>query len=95
MQRQILEQPVPIERRPLRRAEGPSPRPGAGELVIEVGACAVCRTDLQLVEGDLERKDRFEMSRAERDLILAHLEGEGFSVVAVKKLHLSEAQARA
>jgi propanol-preferring alcohol dehydrogenase len=56
VQRQILEQPVPIEQRPLRRAEGPSPRPGAGEIIIEVGACAVCRTDLQLVEGDLEAR---------------------------------------
>jgi propanol-preferring alcohol dehydrogenase len=26
---------------------------GPGELVLEVGACAVCRTDLQIVEGDL------------------------------------------
>ena len=56
MQRQILEQPAPIERRPLRRAEGPSPRPGAGEIIIAVGACGVCRTDLQLVEGDLEAR---------------------------------------
>jgi alcohol dehydrogenase, propanol-preferring len=27
--------------------------PGAGELLIKVAACAVCRTDLQLVMGDL------------------------------------------
>jgi propanol-preferring alcohol dehydrogenase len=31
----------------------PDPRPGPGELLLRVGACAVCRTDLQLVEGDL------------------------------------------
>lgn len=29
------------------------PLPLAGELVIEVAACAMCRTDLQIVEGDL------------------------------------------
>jgi propanol-preferring alcohol dehydrogenase len=28
--------------------------PGPGELLLEVAACGVCRTDLQLVEGDLE-----------------------------------------
>lgn len=27
--------------------------PGPGELMLRVGACAVCRTDLQIVEGDL------------------------------------------
>lgn len=31
----------------------PEPEPGAGELLLRVSACAVCRTDLQLVEGDL------------------------------------------
>jgi len=56
VQRQILEQPAPIEQRPLRRAEGPSLKPGAGEIAIEVDACGVCRTDLQLVEGDLEAR---------------------------------------
>lgn len=30
------------------------PRPTAGEISLRVEACAVCRTDLQLVEGDLE-----------------------------------------
>lgn len=32
------------------------PEPGAGELLMEVTACAVCRTDLQLVEGDLRSR---------------------------------------
>lgn len=31
----------------------PEPVPGPGEVLVEVAACAVCRTDLQLVEGDL------------------------------------------
>ena len=30
------------------------PRPGTGELLIEVEACAVCRTDLHVVDGDLK-----------------------------------------
>lgn len=28
--------------------------PGAGEIVVAVSACAVCRTDLHVVDGDLE-----------------------------------------
>ncbi len=31
----------------------PIPRPGAGEFRIRVHACAVCRTDLHVVDGDL------------------------------------------
>jgi propanol-preferring alcohol dehydrogenase len=34
--------------------ERPIPSPGTGELLIKVIACAVCRTDLHVVEGDLE-----------------------------------------
>jgi propanol-preferring alcohol dehydrogenase len=34
----------------------PDPAPGRGELLIEVAACGVCRTDLQLAEGDLEAR---------------------------------------
>jgi alcohol dehydrogenase, propanol-preferring len=39
--------------RPLRPAEIDEPEPGPGQLLIEVGACAVCRTDLHLVDGEL------------------------------------------
>ena len=30
--------------------------PGPGELLLDVAACGVCRTDLQLAEGDLEAR---------------------------------------
>ncbi len=40
--------------RPLRRVERPRPAPGRDELLIEVAACAVCRTDLHVVDGDLK-----------------------------------------
>jgi propanol-preferring alcohol dehydrogenase len=33
----------------------PEPRPGPGEVRVEVEACAVCRTDLHVVDGDLPR----------------------------------------
>ena len=38
---------------PLRLAAVPDPEPGPGEVVIRVGACAACRTDLQICEGDV------------------------------------------
>ncbi|TCZ63552.1 zinc-dependent alcohol dehydrogenase family protein [Roseicella aquatilis] len=31
----------------------PDPRPGPGQVLIRVAACAVCRTDLHVVDGDL------------------------------------------
>jgi propanol-preferring alcohol dehydrogenase len=34
-------------------AEIPDPRPGPHEVLIRVHACAVCRTDLHVVDGDL------------------------------------------
>jgi propanol-preferring alcohol dehydrogenase len=38
---------------PVTVRERPSLEPAAGELLLEVAACAVCRTDLQIVRGDL------------------------------------------
>jgi alcohol dehydrogenase, propanol-preferring len=38
---------------PLRLVERPVPEPGPGELLIEISACAVCRTDLHVADGDL------------------------------------------
>lgn len=40
-------------RRPLVLEERPTPEPGPGDLLVEVHACAVCRTDLHIVDGDL------------------------------------------
>jgi propanol-preferring alcohol dehydrogenase len=44
---------APIESAPLRLVDAPLPEPGAGELRVRVAACAVCRTDLHVLEGDL------------------------------------------
>ena len=49
----VLEAPAAASAGPLRLRDREPPEPGPGELVIEVAACAVCRTDLQLCEGDL------------------------------------------
>jgi propanol-preferring alcohol dehydrogenase len=38
---------------PLRLAEAPTPTPARGHLLIRVHACAVCRTDLHVVDGEL------------------------------------------
>jgi len=40
-------------KRPLVAADLPEPRPGPGQLLIGVKACAVCRTDLHIVDGEL------------------------------------------
>ena len=53
MRRQILETPSPVTARPLHVSEVDRLEPAEGEIVIDVAACGVCRTDLQLVEGDL------------------------------------------
>ncbi|MBN9561377.1 MAG: zinc-dependent alcohol dehydrogenase family protein [Alphaproteobacteria bacterium] len=39
--------------RPLEQATLPLPRPGEHQVLIEVAACAVCRTDLHVVDGEL------------------------------------------
>ena len=38
---------------PLRKVELPVPRPAVGQVLIRVRACAVCRTDLHVVDGEL------------------------------------------
>lgn len=40
--------------RPLREADLPMPEPGEGQVRLRVLACAVCRTDLHILDGDLK-----------------------------------------
>jgi propanol-preferring alcohol dehydrogenase len=40
-------------RQPLRQADVPLPKPARGQILIRIGACAVCRTDLHVVDGEL------------------------------------------
>ena len=49
MRAMILER----QREPLRLVELPDPEPGPGQVLIEVRACGVCRTDLHIVDGEL------------------------------------------
>jgi alcohol dehydrogenase, propanol-preferring len=53
MRAMVLEAPRPAREGPLRPVERPDPAPGPGEVLVRVEACAVCRTDLQIAEGDL------------------------------------------
>ncbi len=48
-----VERQAAIEQRPLALVEMPVPVPATDELLVRVRACAVCRTDLHVVEGDL------------------------------------------
>jgi alcohol dehydrogenase, propanol-preferring len=49
----LLRQPAPVADRPLRMDDVPDPAPGPGQILVEVRACGICRTDLHLVEGEL------------------------------------------
>jgi alcohol dehydrogenase, propanol-preferring len=49
----VVAEPKPVHDGPLRLIERARPEPGAGQLLIRVLACGVCRTDLHLAEGDL------------------------------------------
>jgi propanol-preferring alcohol dehydrogenase len=48
-----VREPGPVGGSPLVWAERRVPEPAAGELLVAVEACGVCRTDLHVVEGDL------------------------------------------
>src|SRR4051812_5930331 len=43
------------QRARLRAADLPDPEPGSGQVLIDVHACGICRTDLHVVDGDLDR----------------------------------------
>jgi propanol-preferring alcohol dehydrogenase len=40
-------------RQPLQLRDVPKPKPGRGQLLVRITACAVCRTDLHVVDGEL------------------------------------------
>jgi propanol-preferring alcohol dehydrogenase len=49
MRAMVLEKPT----HPLQLRDVPKPKPGRGQLLVRVSACAVCRTDLHVVDGEL------------------------------------------
>ena len=44
--------PAPLSEKPLRWGDADRPEPGAGQLLIEVAGCGVCRSNLHMIEGD-------------------------------------------
>ena len=54
MRAQQLWSPAPASTGPLHLVDLPEPVPGPGEVRVRVTACGCCRTDLHVVEGDLE-----------------------------------------
>jgi propanol-preferring alcohol dehydrogenase len=49
----VIDSPAPIATNPLQLRELPRPEPEANQVLIRVHACAVCRTDLHVIEGEL------------------------------------------
>jgi propanol-preferring alcohol dehydrogenase len=59
---------------PLRAVEIPEPQPGDGDLLLSVRACAVCRTDLHIVDGELTQP---KLPLVLGHMIVAEVVGEG------------------
>jgi propanol-preferring alcohol dehydrogenase len=56
MRAMLLERIAPIDSSPLRMADLPAPDPQSGEIRLRVRCCAICRTDLHVIEGDLPQQ---------------------------------------
>jgi propanol-preferring alcohol dehydrogenase len=56
MKAMVLNEIGPITGSPLQMTELPDPSPDAGEVRLKVSCCAICRTDLHVIEGDLPRE---------------------------------------
>jgi len=52
----VLNDPQPVETKPLQFVDIEIPQPAEDEVLIEVSACGVCRTDLHICEGELPMK---------------------------------------
>src|ERR1700751_1024131 len=53
MRAMVLTQQKRVDESPLAQQEMDAPRTVAGEVRVKVSVCAVCRTDIHIVEGDL------------------------------------------
>ncbi len=69
-----VDRPGPVATGPLRQVERPVPEPGPGEVLVQVRACGVCRTDLHLAEGDLPARRPFVVPGHE---VVGHVGGVG------------------
>ena len=53
MKAMILDGPAPIEEKPLRPVDLPTPSPGSSQVLVKVAVCGACHTDLDEAEGRL------------------------------------------
>ena len=44
-----------VETSPLQLRDVPIPQPGPGQVLVRLTVCGICRTDLHVIEGELER----------------------------------------
>jgi propanol-preferring alcohol dehydrogenase len=56
MKAYVLGVPDLVENRPLRVSTVDVPSPAADEVLVRVAACGICRTDLHVIEGELDRR---------------------------------------
>jgi alcohol dehydrogenase, propanol-preferring len=55
MKAMLLRSPRDVAADPLDLRHVPEPDPGPGEVLVQVSICGICRTDLHVIEGELER----------------------------------------
>ena len=53
MKAMVLDRTADVETAPLQLRELPIPTPGAGEILVRLTVCGICRTDLHVIEGEL------------------------------------------
>jgi len=56
MKAMVLSEIAPIESAPLKLTDLPDPQPAPGQVRLRVSCCAICRTDLHVIEGDLPQE---------------------------------------
>ncbi len=52
----VLNSTAKIETHPLVLSDVPVPEPAEGDLLVQVSACGVCRTDLHVIEAELPQR---------------------------------------
>ena len=72
----------PAESQPLRAQSRALPEPGPGDVRVRVEVCGVCRTDLHVVEGDL---DPLRPSIVPGHEIVGHVTEKGSAVTDLKE----------
>ena len=55
MKAMVLDSTKDVATHPLQCRDVQVPRPGTGEVLVRLTVCGICRTDLHVIEGELER----------------------------------------